>query len=260
MAQAALKFKIKHTEPNGFVVLESPNGSVMEGANTDEEPEVKGIVAKPFRGLRTKGLKRMSVDLFDGKFATVNTVAGKYIVFLNPGVAAGYTINNVVNAQEWSSVTALFDEFFVEKVQMVYIPNNKYSAVSASGGTLVNLNSGMMVLAGIQHNTGAYADSGSTFIQSAAQANSKIVNSGDSFKFTWKNSEKFSWDGTLGDMTTAGSTQAWCSVGSVAKYGGFILASVPSISAAAGTVLAYQDGSNFGVAIYKFRVHFRVRA
>jgi hypothetical protein len=208
---------------------------------------------------RSKGGMRASMVLYDGKFLAVNGTNAKYQLAMIPGTSNTYGIAQVQNCAEWASIAALFEDVFVEKVVMRYVPQNKYSAISGSAGTLVNLNTGMAVIGAKQHATAGITDSASAFIQECEVQQHKIVDLGEDWSFAWRNVEKFSWDGPVTDLTTATTVQSWCPVASINKYGGYFEAFVPSVCAATGAVNTYQTAANLGVVVYAFHCHFRYR-
>jgi hypothetical protein len=233
-----------------------PSRVVTRGAGVLQLP-ANAIVHPISKKLGMKGL-RITISLFDQQFVSTHTSAGKYLPFLVPGSTTYYPINRVANTSRWSDLSAMFSEFFVSEVKMRYVPINKFSAISGSAGVLVDLNTTAMNVGAVQHLLGPISDS-SAAMTDIANFKHMLVNSGDKFSFNWKNCEKFSFDGPIGDMTTSGTTQGWCLTVSPTKFGGCIVAALPSVTAASATVTAFAENANLGYVLYEHIVHFRSR-
>jgi len=247
-----------------YVLIRAPSTAiaeekeVKENTGKSEEPLSLTLMLKKGNLSMRGSARRFTVDLVRGVFNTVNSANGKYAWALVPGSADPFTMTQIVNAAGWTQLSALFDEFFIESCTMTQEPLNQFSSLYVSGGSGANLSTEMAVVVGLQHSL-TIGDSGTAFQTAALEPEHKVVNSARPFKFRWRNLEKFAWDGPLGDQSTTTSTQSWCTVANSGKYGGLISAFFPSISAAAATPTAFLTSQTIGTAIYRFKVHFRLR-
>lgn len=192
-----------------------------------------------------------------GVVATVNA-NGKYI--FNIGGANTYPVLNVGGAPEFSALDAIYDEFFVKSMTMIYEPQNQLGGSIPATGAASDANNALAAWAGLQHNAGPYVDS-STFVANCLAARyHKVTNFGRRSSFVWKNVEKFAWDAPLGDQSTAGSSQTWCQNTLSAKYGGFVQFGSVIPTAAAASATALPTSLNLGHCIVDFHVCFRARA
>jgi len=243
----------------------------------EKEPNATGVVAPARLSLKTllqsksssgsMKLKDLHTTLYCsyGVNISVNSAAAKYLQFIGGGT--GLFVNSIVNSTEWASLGSIFDEFFVHEMELSYIPVNKYSAntianqgVSAAAGQPGFVNTIGANIFGLQHNQPLYADSSSVWFVSSIATDSRWVNLGDSFKFTWKNYEKFSWSGPEGDTSTAAMTQSWLNLANVAKYGGYVSIATPEASGAAAGLGALTENGVFGHCLVRYKVSFRARS
>jgi hypothetical protein len=211
--------------------------------------------------LGPKAIARQSGMTWEGNiFAScvvyTNSSTGKYGLYFSGGQTWG--VNNVGNAAEFASLDAVFDEFFVHSMKVSFRPVNAVAGALINT-TATNLQTFPLTIYGLQHSAGNYGDSSSAHAAAMSALQHKWVTSGEPFKFTWKNVEKFGWKEPLGDQTTASSTQTWCMNLASSKYGGFIAAYSPFVT---GTVSSTVLGTSvpLGVAIFQYHVAMRARA
>jgi len=239
---------------------------------SDEKDSV--VVADPpselklmLKGLKGKGIRFSTRQCLVDNLG-VQSTAGKYVLkFLSFGTPNLFLSNVLANFAEFSSLNVLFDEFFCHSVQLHYRPVNKYSANNSANfvtGTAAGqpgfVNTLGVSLCGLQHNQTVYSDTSAAVFNMAQCQQYKWANLSDNFTFTWKNVEKFSWDGTTGDQTTAHSTQAWCNMSNTSAYGGIIQASTAEPSGAAAALGTLVESSTFGHVMIVVNLSFRCRS
>jgi len=202
-----------------------------------------------------KGL-RISIRLANQQPILTNSAAGKYFQFFNSGIA--YAFANLSNATEFASLDVLFDEVFIHKIEMHYMPRNKYVPYALVVG---NVQSNLACIHFIPHNDPPYAD-GSTLVQTASVTTQhKLVDFGDSWSFTVHNPTRFDWEGDTQDQSTSQAGMGWCAFAQVAtKYGGnvFLASVVPTAAAASNT--AYAPSWPLGDMVIYFDISVRARA
>jgi len=236
--------------------------SVRDEELQQTNASLKAILTRALVGGGTIKMPRLRLYLYLGVGMSVNSVAGKYKQVING--LADYGISNVSNSAEWASLGAIFDEFFVHSMTLNYHPINKYSASTTASTTAAGspgfINTLGCVIYGLQHNQQVYTDSSTCATAAMSSALSRWVNLGDSFRFKWKNVERFDPDGTLGDQTTADSTQAWCSMNAAPKYGGTVGFATFDASGASAGIGALLENGQFGQAMLQWDISFRVRS
>jgi len=182
------------------------------------------------------------------------------------GVLAVTVANNVISTtQEWSSIDALFDEFYVHSFTVKYHPYNAdggggMHAASTVGGEptcaqAANqvLSCGLSVVA-MQGNAGAYT----TAIAMLSNPSLKQVSSNKTWTYTWRNNVRYDPRGYTIDATglTNLGWQGWNFIGAASNVGGFV-----TIRATNDVVMG--DGTHtFSMGHYtsQWDISFRVRA
>jgi hypothetical protein len=220
----------------------------------DPAPSVKiGALLKGMRGGRGMYYR---CDLHYGYYVGTNASAAKYSLTFGGNQALPTT--DVQNSGEWTSFNSVFEEFFIHKMTLQFQPSNQFLAGYVNV-TSTNLQSSMMVLAAYQHNQTAPTDASSNFYQYLNSSQSRVAHTARPWKFVWKNIEKFTKDGTVGDGTTTTHTQAWLNIGSVARYGGAIYACTPYATSAAPSAVLYPEAVELGFVTVTYDVSFRYR-
>jgi hypothetical protein len=163
------------------------------------------------------------------------------------GVTSAIIENAMLSAlTEFQNVSTLFTEFFVNKFEVVYQPQSRYSKRFGSTGSGADPNDVPLVIADLQHGQAVYA----SHTAACSAANLLITNTSDNWKFTWKNTEsrKAGVVVSPGAATTA-LTQGWCltSLSSSAQYTGALqilsppALPNPTINFLYGTLVARWD-------------------
>jgi len=220
--------------------------------------------------LTGKRLKRYETRIcLGGQIQTNSGVS--YVAQWN--IAGGGSANNtlawsqVSNAAEFTSLDALFDEFFIKQTTLRYVPHNRYSGQGASSynaataaGAPGYMNTCMATVIFLPHNSAVYSSGAAAFVNARSAEQSKVVDMGQPWVLKARNTEKFSWDGPLGDQSTSGATMSWGQIGSTSKYGGthqLLLAQSSGSSVGAGT---FPESALMGDFILEFDIAFRARA
>jgi len=169
------------------------------------------------------------------------------------GAANGMTISAVTasTASEWASLIALFDEAFVGEMHHHWIPYNRYAPqnVGLSGPARFSVGLAMCAL----HHGGAVYTSAANM---ASNPSFKGSNTGDPFKYTWRNIEKMDPKGI--SPTTSGTsaiTQGWCNTNAT-TFGGYTGQS----QFIGWATISGNVSSTVGSFVTRFKVHFRNRA
>lgn len=249
------------------------------GENPDSAEAKKGEIEKADRGhvqltrgiltglkgaFTSKGMYHLSVRGAYGFTVSVNSVAAKYLQFLD-GTNPKQWSSIVASMAEIANFDAIFDEVFVEKMVFNYQPLNKYSAQStastAATGSPGFVNTLGAVVTYLPNNSAAYTDSSATWYAMRASEHSHYVNLGDSFSFTAKNTVKFAWDGPLGDQSSGHTTQDWINIANISSaMGGLFQLATPEPSGAAAAIGTLLEGGIFGHVLVDVYLHFRARA
>jgi hypothetical protein len=205
---------------------------------------------------------RAELRMLYGVALAVNFNAGKYTQTIGGSVNLSWS-TIVQNMDGFSSLDTLFNEFFVKSLTFEFRANNKNSsnttASASAAGSPGQLNTVGGTIYSVPHHQSAYADNGNAWYQAREVKYSKFVNLGDDWKFVAKNDEKFSWDGALGDMTTATSTMQWLTFPQVAALGGLVGVITPYLSGAAAGIGDLLENGTFGFAVVHVDVALRSR-
>jgi hypothetical protein len=163
------------------------------------------------------------------------------------GIVNSTISNSVLTSQaDFVSLSAVFNEFFVIKFEVKWMPNSRYQYPLGGTSTLsiANLPIGK---ASLQHGQAAYSSMSALADNYAVGYHS----TGDPFTESWINTESINSEVV---PTLTAPTQAWCTVNNVANYQGtlqFLSQSAPPalpFSQVLGTFMCHWD------------VVFRVRA
>ncbi len=172
------------------------------------------------------------------------------------GAVAGTTfpVANLNTAAEWSSMQALFDEVFVERMRLDWMPHNRYTQynlqASAVSGAKYSVGVGFVSL---HHGAATYT----SFATCLVNPTLKLGYAGDPFTYEWVNIEKMTPQGYSGSVSgTAVVGQGWCNTNSTtfAAYSG----TVQSIGCVA--MGGYTTTVELGRMAIRYRLHFRNRA
>jgi len=158
--------------------------------------------------------------------------------------------------------------FFLHKVTVRFEPINQFQVVSvvanaastSANQQFVALNAPIVVY-GLQHDQADYADSSNAAQNAMEGMQCKFTNTGRPWVFAWKNVERFDQKGSLGDQTTAATTQSWCQVANVSKLGGGIgVVSLIPTNTTPSTERMIPLSEPFGNVMMTYDVSFRVRS
>lgn len=169
------------------------------------------------------------------------------------------TINVV---QEWVSISALFDEFFLHSLTVKYFPNNRHST-NPTGATLPASTVVSTTATSPACNSAGLAavclfSAPAYYSTSAGMMNSptkKLVMSDAPWSYTWRNNVRFDPHGIC--ILPGGNIgwQSWMYVTATADLGGAI-----QIRAINDQVMAGGTTSVLGTYVGSYDVSFRVRA
>lgn len=116
-------------------------------------------------------------------------------------------VANIANNPDFTSFAALFNEFFVTKMEVTYEPQSRYNKQATAAGVR-QVTDVPLVVAELQHAQPVYAN----HADACNNGGLKICNSADPWKVTWVNDEKKS-SAVLPTPAITGAlpTQSWCS-------------------------------------------------
>lgn len=248
--------------PPTLALQETKEGFVKVETKSQEMVALKNLLRDLLmpRGGRRGFMYRGKISLAGQVIA--NSGLGKYLQFWS--ASSTLLWNSISTAAEFTTLDALFDEFFIHSVTVHYIPHNRGSSnTSASGSASGNpgdLNTCGAMCVCLYHNASAYADTSGAFANMSVARTHKLVDLGARWNFRCPNIEKFIPDGPLGDQTTATSTMSWCQISAVAKYGGFLQISTPVATANTAATNTLLFSGVFGDTLIEFDVSWRARA
>lgn len=240
-------------EPEGFVILSGKKLPVRKTESKDEEAQyvsalrlLKGILFKPDHPYRTK----------IGFYGNLSTSAA--------GVLNGTTnCSSITSAAEWSSIDALFDEFFIHSMTYIFQPFNHggggyTGSVGTAGGTITQAtgtaacNACGVVVAALFNGAGTYGTAG------AMLCNATHVRrmSNEAWDYVWRNNVKFDPRGPALSSATTEAWQGWTLITGATNYGGTIQVRTANDQALGDLTHAYLLGT-VGVL---YDVSFRARA
>lgn len=203
----------------------------------------------PFRSLMIRSLGR-------GKSAgmiKISTQLGTSLDFVTLGtgqINASVAVATIASVTEFPLWASLFDEYFVTRMRVVYVPFNRYQFNSvtppATTETSVPFTSYPLF-----HGVSAYG----TMAASVENGGVAFHTSADPFTVHWVNNESPSSGVMVNPSTSvAGPTQGWCltSATPAAAYQG-------SINFLSSALLGTAAAKAFGNLFVKWEVIFRVR-
>jgi len=231
--------------------------SVTTGSGEgDVKAQMKlGALLTGMSGRGKRGLFYRTILNLGGAFDT--GTAGSYYVNWN-GTGAELLVNSVANTGEWGSFNGVFQEFFVHKMTVHYEPSNQ-NLQGYVNGTSTNVQTMGVALSSVQHSQAFPADTGTAYQTLMNSSQCKWTNTSRKWSFAWKNIEKFSKNGPVGDSTTSASSTSWMNMGNSAKYGGAIAAAFAFATNATPSSSALPVSAKLGIYIVRYDVSFRYR-
>jgi len=197
-----------------------------------------------------------------GGAVSVNSAANKYLQFLN-GTTTQTWASILGSMDELANLQNMFNEVFVRRITLRYIPVNKFSsnstASSNAAGSPGDLNTCAASICFLPHNQVAYVDQSSAWYQARVEIQSKTVNMAEEWSLKATNPDKFSWTDPVLDQTTSGSTMGWCSLANVSLYGGRFQLITPFPSGAAVGLGDLLESGTFGTEILEVDCCVRAR-
>jgi hypothetical protein len=168
--------------------------------------------------------------------------------------------SSISSVSEWSSLAALFDEFFIHSMHWRFVPHNNLGGgvgssvgalttggITATADTQIN-NSGMLVCS-IFNAGNAYSSASAM----AANATVAIKNSSKPWSYYWRNNQRFD---PRGDQVVMTSFQGWTPIQSPTNYGGSIqIRMLNDVVIGSGSAVV-----NLGSYIVMYDVSFRARS
>jgi len=182
--------------------------------------------------------------------------------------SAGVVNNTVVcsslsSTSEWTSLSSLFDEFFIHSMELRATPINAFDAVGYFAGgagtvpgpsntTNYNIANAGLLLVSLFGAPSSYTSASAML----SNPNFKLVRSGRAWKYYWRNNVKFDPHGVTMTPLTSVGWQGWCLCSEVSNYGGVVQYRVANDEALGDKshVLTFAD-----IAVI-FKVSFRSRA
>jgi len=164
------------------------------------------------------------------------------------GIVNSTISNSVLTSQaDFVSLSAVFNEFFVDKFMVRWIPVSRYQ-YPLSGTSTLSIANLPLGKADLQHGQAAYTS------LTAMSDNFAVgyYSTGDPFTEHWVNTEKSNTETVVSSLTAP--TQSWCTVNNVANYQGtlqFLTQSAPP---------ALPFSQVLGTFMVHFDVLFRCRA
>jgi len=217
----------------------SKEGSSLNGDFSDDElidgKEEKKIVTGPIRLCEQLVLMYKHTKVSTSLSASLSSLFTERMynfrlsVALNMSSSAGGIVNSVIDnatigsVTEFSALSAIFNEFFIQEMHAVWQPVSLYNGPIgyAPATTVASLPLGCC---GLQHGQTAYSSVSSMLENSSFSWN----NTGKGFTKVWRNDERHT-DDTLPAIAAA-ATQSWATISNVANYRGtlqFLTQSAP---------------------------------
>jgi len=216
--QACTKLVALRTEVKKAFSLDEDEKGVLVLKETKEDPFSD---VRLLRGM----FKR------DTPFTTYLTTMGTVTTNASGVVNTQLSINAVSGAAEWSSVNALFDEFFVHAMEFIFQPFNKYGTFGQQAATTpapFTVSTTPAQTYALDVGTVAVALFGPPAYYSSSAGmgnnpNAKFANMADSWRYSWKNNVRFDPHGfTLSTTTSSNGWQGWSYIQDAAGYGGAV--------------------------------------
>lgn len=236
--------------------------------NVQQRLMKSGIAAKPL--FVPLAAKMQSKGSQYGRFATFQASYGFVLLTNGTNTKTLCQLDGVTTGKTWASIVAsmteiaqfdaIFDEIFVHKIVLHYIPLNQYN-FSATVGTSGNLQDCAATIVCQPNNAAAYVDAASTWYAMRSAPQSRTFNLGTSLVFAGKNNAKFAWDGPMGDQSSAHTTQEWINIGNIstAMGGLFQIASARASTTVASTT-TFGLGDALGDVVADVVFSMRARA
>lgn len=173
-------------------------------------------------------------------------------------------VSDIANTSEWTSIDALFDEFFVHSMTVHFQPYNRHSSAGAGAiNTTVNAAQVTSTAGSTVTSSGVYLVSlfnGATYYTSAAamlaNPTRALKMSDETWSYAWKNNTRFDPRGPALSSASAESWQGWTLISATSNYGG-------TVQMRTATDITYGDAVhawNLGSIALIFDVSFRARA
>jgi len=200
----------------------------------------------------------------DTSFTTSITYMGQLSTSAAGSINFQLPVTNISTVAEWSSLNALFDEFYVHEMSLEAQPYNKFGTLATSAaGTypvIQTAASGATFVMAVGVVATALQGPAAYYSSAAALANNPAAltfNTADSFRYVWNNTVRYDPHGmTFSSTTSTNGWQGWTQVQDSAQYGG-------TIQIRAINDQPMGDGAhavNIGGYILRWRVSFRSRA
>ena len=196
------------------------------------------------------------------KLSTVGVFTTNSSGVLNVQIAT----SSVANTAEWSTINALFDEFYVHAFELMYEPFNKHGSIGVSssgtpGAEVITATTGASYVYSVGciavalFSTPAYYSTSAGMINNP---NARVLHTGDSWRFAWRNNVRFDLHGPTATLSSsAQGWQGWSYVSDTANLGGAL--QVRAINdQAMGT--GSTNVINTGNYVLRYDVSFRSRA
>lgn len=219
-----------------------------------------GSLGNPRSRLHSKMMRLETIMTYGSSLQTSGSAGKYYLTWTGPSTPYMLLSTLIASSSETASFDAVFDEFFVRDVQFVYEPYNAFGGALTDGTTVNNGQNCGLAMVGYQHAQAGPSDSSAAWYIAAASSLYKYANSGKKFSFTWKNVEKFAWDGPMGDQSTADMTTSWCSFTNTSVYGGRVYAMLPFPSGASAGLGVFGESVVLGTVLMRARVAMRIRS
>jgi hypothetical protein len=165
---------------------------------------------------------------------------------------------------QWSSIDALFDQFFLHSIIFRYMPRNVMGGgwgsgnaanavtTSPTGGSNASIENAALQIVALFGTAGGYT-SASAMVNNP---NLKLTHSSKSWTYVWRNNVRFDPHGiALGSAITTG-WQGWSDIGAVADLGGLTqVRTINDLTLGTGSAILM-----LGDLFISFDVSFRARA
>lgn len=167
------------------------------------------------------------------------------------GITSQLVSNDILSGlTEFTALSTIFSEFFINKFEVVYQPQSRYSKPY---GPIDLPNDVPLVVANLQHGMPAYT----SHTEACSNAGLFITNTADPWKVRWNNTErKSSGVVPVAGTTTATPSQGWCLTD--VTNAGLYTGALQIISPAALPNPAFNF--LYGTVVVRWDVSFRSRA
>lgn len=165
---------------------------------------------------------------------------------INYSIAIGPVLSVI---GEFSAFSGIFDEFFVKKMRMKYIPDSKYQYVPTTSPAS-SYTSQMICAVNLFHSSPQYT----ALAPAMNNATTRIHTTSDQFSHTWINNERYITGQGPTNEGASTPTQAWCAMSLIqaAQYQG-------NTQFIAGTTTPMTTTTRFGQTQVIFDCLFRCR-